>query len=155
MRNDLENTLPDINKGRINALRWCYAAVMLLLCCLSENLMIFLCIAHALILAWVFLKTDMSVFVSEQREFVSFDRVTKLNAHYQAELDAKKPCWFASFAVYNFAKVDEAEPGETPKLSSRMEQIWLDGFNDDTIELDASVPAEVRKRSAAVQFDFD
>lgn len=152
------NILPDINKGRLTAMRWCYTAVMLILCCISDTLLIFLSVSHALIFIILFLRSDTSFHVNQIREIASFEAKESLNIKYLAELEAKKPCWFDQFIVYK-THVDE-ESFDRPIVSAHVERSWKAAMEEsiengaNTIEFDVS-PSLSRSYAKKREVDFE
>jgi hypothetical protein len=149
MVNNYENTIPDINAGRLTAMRWCYAAINLLLCCVNDTVCIFLVLIHAVILVAWFLNRDTSFFVAEKRKLQKNIAVKSSQLAYQKELEQNQPCWFDQFLIEPIEETPCVIESEKPKLSARQEQSWKDGFNDEsnTIELDVSLPPSLSQLS--------
>jgi len=152
------NYIPDINKGRLSAMRWCYAAVILFLCCLSDTLLIFLSVSHVAILSFLYLRYNVNIDMSQVREEKNVEREEILNTHYQAELESKKPCWFDQFIVYKI-HVDE-ESFDRPIVSAHVERSWKAAMEEsiengaNTIEFDVS-PSLPRSYAKKREVDFE
>lgn len=145
--NELDNTLPDINAGRLTFMRWSYAFVMSLLCCINETVAVFIAIAHACIFAFRFLNKETSHFIEVKRQENKKEKIRNSQIAYQESLP--KTPWVAQFIVkkpIQVAEVVETVEPEKPVWTSKKQEIWESGFNDEsnTIEFDITVNPQTK-----------
>lgn len=99
-----------LNEGRLTAMRWSYAAIILFFCCVDESRTFFVVasVAHILIFAIRFLNRDVTHHASIIQKAAIIEKDLFAQACYDAELEKQKPCWFEQFNVYNFETVPVA-----------------------------------------------
>jgi len=158
------NHIPDINEGRLTAMRWSWAAIMLMLCCLSDTLLLFIIIVHAVIFTIVLLNRDISTYITTIKKEEKKELIIIQNNAYEAELAAKKPSWISQFIVYNFKNTttnNDIQP--THKISTHIEKVWDDTMQEsiengaNTIEFDVlpSLSKSDSSRRSALVFEVD
>lgn len=162
---NLVNNIPDINKGRLTAMRWCWAAAMSLLCCINETVLIFVLIAHAVIFIIVLLNRDMTTHISEVKFEYKKQLIEIQNKRYDSELNGKKESWISQFLVYNFNKTQEEAPAiiNEVKVSSHVEKAWQESMKEsiengaNTIEFDVlpTSPRSFSRKISDIDFELD
>jgi hypothetical protein len=153
------------NDGWATCMKWCWTAVMLFFCCISETAFAVIFVFHGLLFAFFFLNRDISQYTAEAQKVSKSIRNEAVQRNIDYEIEKNKEPLMAQFIVYRIENKDISEqenqhtqPAVSRKVEENWQSIMQESIENEAIVFDLDVnlsklSSVAPKRASRVEFE--